>query len=274
MSISPAVEQPQRSCLYAGRVMHARFRPVRHRFVYRVFSILLDIDELPDLGRRLRLFSHNRRNLFSFHDCDHGPKDGTALRPWIERELRRAGIDIAGGSVRLLCFPRILGYVFNPLSVWFCHHADGRLAAVLYEVRNTFGEAHNYLFAVDRARDPAQPLRHGCRKEFHVSPFIGMAARYRFRVHEPSDRLRLVIRQDVAEGENLVATHSGTRTPLNDRRLLGLFLTYPLMTAKVIAAIHWEAARLWLKGARYHARPKPPNHATTVTQIPAPEPAE
>ena len=240
--------------LYLGRVMHARLRPFRHRFAYRVFTCLFDVDALPALGRRMRLFSHNRFNLFSFHDRDHGARDGSALRPWVEARLAEAGIELAGGAIRLLCFPRLLGYVFNPLSIFFCHAPDGRLAAIVYEVKNTFGDQHCYVLAVG-AGDDGAPVVQRTDKIFYVSPFIEMDCTYRFRLNAPDERLAVLIRQTDPKGELLVATLTGTRRPLDDRQLLGAFLRHPLMTLKVIAAIHWEALRLWLKGARLVPRP-------------------
>jgi len=199
------------SCLYFGRVKHKRLRPFRHRLDYRVFSIYLDLDELPALSRRLRLFSHNRWNLFGFFDRDHGPGDGTALRPWLEGHLAEAGIDLEGGAVRLLCFPCLLGYVFNPLTIWFCYHRSGRLVAMLYEVRNTFGEKHSYLIPVDPARPADAAIQQSCDKGFYVSPFIGMEATYHFRLAEPDERLAVLIRQRTPEGELLVASQTGRR---------------------------------------------------------------
>ncbi|MFC4352700.1 DUF1365 domain-containing protein [Fodinicurvata halophila] len=252
------------SALYFGQVMHKRLRPFGHRFVYRIFQLWLDLDELPDLDRRLRLFSHNRFNLFSFHDRDHGARDGGALRPWIESQLAAAGIDLDGGPVRLLCFPRILGYVFNPLTIWFCHHRDGRLRAVLYEVRNTFGDKHGYLIPVASPLAPGEPLQQDCDKALHVSPFIPMQAHYRFRLSLPDERLSVVIRESVPEGEQLVAAQSAHRAELTDARLLRAFFTHPLLTLKVIGAIHWQALRLWLKGAPFHRRPRPPAQAVSL----------
>ena len=246
------------SCLYFGRVMHRRLRPFTHRFSYRVFSLLLDIDALPRLARRLRLFSYNRFNLFSFFDGDHGPRDGSALRPWIERHLAEAGIDAAGGPIRLLCFPRVLGYVFNPLSLWFCYQRQGELAAILYEVRNTFGEKHGYLIPVAEGASGDGPILQRCAKGFYVSPFLPMEGGYRFRLRQPDERLSVLIRQHVAAGEVLIATMTGRRAALSDSRLARAALAYPLLTLKVIAAIHWEALRLWVKGASLQRRPKPP----------------
>lgn len=262
------------SAIYFGRVMHRRLRPVQHRFVYRVFSLLLDIDDVPHLAQGSRLFSHNRWNLFSFHDKDHGPRDGTALRPWIESQLRKAGIDTAGGPVRLLCFPRMFGYVFNPLSVWFCHRPDGELAAVLYEVSNTFGEHHGYLLEVPPGQGSRQIIRQSCAKRFYVSPFIDMAAVYRFRLREPGERLAILIREAVAEGELLIATLEGQRAEFRDAALLRAALAYPLMTLKVFAAIHWEALRLWRKGVALQKRGAPPAQAVTYHALPTRQAAE
>jgi len=238
--------------------MHRRLEPVRHRFRYRVFSMLVEIDGVDALARGLRLLSHNRFNLLSFHDRDHGPRDGAPLRPWVEGHLAAQGIDLAGGPIFLHCFPRLWGFVFNPLSLFFCYHADGRLLAVLHEVKNTFGQQHGYLLAVDPARAPGAPILQACAKRFHVSPFIEMEAAYRFRLHEPEARLSILIRQHGRGGEILVATHTARRRPLSDGQLLRAVVAHPLMTFKVVAAIHWEALRLWLKGARYRAPPAPP----------------
>ena len=270
----PQTVRERTSCLYHGQVMHKRLRPFVHRFVYRVFSFYVDLDEIPALDRRLRWFSHNRWNLFGFHDRDHGARDGTPLRPWIERELASAGIDLDGGPVRLLCFPRVLGYVFNPLSIWFCHHADGRMRAVLYEVSNTFGQTHSYLLPVDPKRTAGAPIVQRCRKGFYVSPFIGMDASYRFRLKEPDARLAVSIRESVPEGPQLVATQTGRRGELDDGSLLRILWAYPLVTLKVIAAIHWQALKLWRRGGTFHGRPPAPGHAVTRVPISSQVPAD
>jgi uncharacterized protein len=251
------------SCLYFGSVMHERLRPRRHALRYRVFSLFVDLDEIPTLADRLALFSHNRFNLFAFHDRDHGPRNGGALRSYVERSLACAGIALDGGAIRLLCFPRMLGYVFNPLSIYFCHHRDGDLRAILYEVRNTFGEMHSYLIPVSGTN---AVLRQSCDKEFYVSPFMGMECRYEFRLSLPGDRLAVTIRQTDAAGPILHASLEGRRVPLGDRALLQAFLRYPLMTLKVIAGIHWEAAKLWRKGLRPLPRPAPPRDAVTICE--------
>ncbi len=236
------------SGVYEGTVYHKRLRPKVHAFRYRVFSLLLDLDELPALGRRLRLFSHNRWNLFSFLDRDHGVDRQGSLREWVEERLAGVGITIPGGRISLLCYPRILGYVFNPLSVYFCHRADGALAAVIYEVSNTFGERHAYVLPHTGDGDHVGAVRQSCRKAFYVSPFNDVSGGYRFRVLPPADSVSIHIDQQDSGGKLFLAGFTGRRAGLSDRALLGLALRYPLMTLKVIAAIHWEAFRLLIKG--------------------------
>jgi DUF1365 family protein len=177
--------------IYFTRVLHRRLVPVDYCFSYRVFSLLLDLDGLSDL--RLRFLSLNRRNLLSFHERDHGPRDGSALKPWAEDLLRRRGIDTEGGRIHLLCFPRVLGYGFNPLSIWYCHHRDGSLRAVIAEVNNTFGEHHFYLLC-NGGLPLSWPVTESVEKVFHVSPLMGMEATYDFRLAEPSDRLSVLIK--------------------------------------------------------------------------------
>lgn len=251
---------PAPPCLYVGRVYHGRLKPFRHQFKYRVFSLYLDLDDIPKLSKRLRLFAHNRFNLLSFHDKDHGARDGSPLRPWVEAALAGQGIDIAGGPIRVLCFPRLFGYVFNPLTIYFCHRPEGALAALVYEVKNTFGQQHAYVLAADDAgpSEGGGPVEQGCDKLFYVSPFIDMDCHYRFRIRPPGDRLSVLIRQSDRQGEILIASQTGLRVRLSDATLLRAVVTHPLMTHKVFGAIHWQALRLWLKGARFHRKPAPP----------------
>ncbi len=252
------------SSVYRGTVMHRRLKPFVHHFVYRVFTFYLDLAELTALSRRLTLFSHNRWNVFSFWDKDHGPRDGSPLRPWALSQLKAAGIDLNGGSIRLICFPRLFGFAFNPLSIWFCRHGDGRLAALIYEVRNTFGEAHSYLIPIEAAETAAGALAHSCDKNFYVSPFLPMACRYHFRIAPPDDKFALLIRQTTAEGHVLLARQLGKRVSLSNRASVKLLLAHPLMTMKVIAGIHWEALHLWRRGARFHSRPPAPARLVTA----------
>ena len=256
------------SALYTGQVMHARLHPQRHRFAYRVVSLYLDLDERAALARRLRLLGFGRNRVFGFLERDHGPRDGSPLRPWIDARLAEAGIDLDGGPVRLLCFPRLWGYVFNPLTVWYCFHREGDLRAVLYEVSNTFGEHHHYLIPTPPGHGDDGVIRQSCAKGFYVSPFLPETARYHFRLRVPDARLALAMEHRAADGTRLIAVHTGQRRPLSDANLLRAVVRHPLMTVKVIAGIHWEALRLWRKGARYHPRPAPPPAPVTVVQPP------
>lgn len=227
------------SAIYVGHVVHQRHRPKKHHLRYRVFSLLLDLDELPRLNA-LKWFGHNRRALFSFRDGDHG--DGLPLRDWVTRTLAARGLP-APGRIRLLCYPRILGYVFNPLTVWFCDDAAGRPLATIYEVHNTFGERHSYVL-------PAAEAEQAADKAFYVSPFIDMDCRYEFRLTPPGDKVRIAINETQDGAPLLYAAFAGEARPFSDATLLRLFFTHPLMTFKVTAGIHWEALRLIAKGIR------------------------
>lgn len=253
------------SALYIGRVFHARFRPMRHKFSYRVFSLLLDLDVLPELDRRLRLFAWNRPGVLSFHNRDHGDGSGRPLRGWVTEQLEAAGLGHAAHSIRLFCFPRLWGYVFNPLAIYYCHDSEGRLAATIQQVSNTFGERHSYVLPVAENNAGARTVRQASAKRFHVSPFFPVEGGYRFRMTAPGERLTTIIRyQDPTGADLLLASHVARRAPLTDARLALAIALNPLMTLKVTVGIHWEAARLWLKGALYHRKPAPPVEPATI----------
>lgn len=243
--------------LYRGEVMHARLRPMGHRFTYRVLNLLIDLDRLDEADTLSRLFRVNRRGLFSFHERDHGPRDGTSLRAHAHRLAARAGIDLSGGRVRLLCYPRLLGYAFTPLSVYYCEDSEKRMVLLIYEVRNTFADLHSYVCPVTPGQFTEAGIRQDQDKRFYVSPFIGMAMRYLFRMTPPGDRVKVRILEIGPEGPLLAATFNGRKRDLTTRHLLAAFLALPLVTLKVIGAIHFEAARLWLKGAKLQPRPQP-----------------
>lgn len=251
-----------RSALYIGNVFHQRFRPRRHRLRYRVFWFLLDLDEIAALSKRLRLFSYNRFNLFSFRDTDHGTGANEPVRAQTDRALADAHIDLASGRIMLLCMPTILGYGFNPLSVYFCYSADGALAAILYQVHNTFGERHSYLIPVSAPAD--DPIHQSCGKCFYVSPFLDMAMTYDFTVSPPGEAVSVTVRAGDAQGAMLTASMTGKQAELTDRALLRVLLTHPLLTLKVIAGIHWEALQIWLKGTGFRSRPPAPASAVTI----------
>jgi DUF1365 family protein len=256
---------PSRSALYEGRVWHRRFKPRDHKLAYRIPMMLFDLDELSALERRLQLFSINRFNLMDFREADHLDGSPTPLKAQVERILTDGGYAI-GGRVRLLCMPRVLGSVFNPLSVYFCEAPDGRLQAILYEVNNTFGQRHSYLLKADEAQ---ADVRHGCEKRFYVSPFNDLRMTYDFRVIPPgdvSDAQPLSVRIDVRDPEGLLMTAAfvGERKPLTDRSIAAAWLRHPLLMAKVLGAIHWEALKLWLKGMKLIPRPPAPERPVTT----------
>lgn len=235
------------SAIYQGFVTHRRIRPAHHAFRYRVFSLLLDLDEIDALAARSRLFKRNRRGILSFHDKDHG--DGGDLRVWAGTQLARHGL-VAQGPLRLLCYPRLFGYVFNPLSVWFCHDTHGALAAMIYEVHNTFGERHAYVLPAAAGGGLQQQE---CGKAFYVSPFLSMDCRYSFRIRPPGEEVLIAIDECEAGMPVLNAVFAGKRRPLTDAQLALALVRHPLMTLKVAAAIRFEALRLWLKRVPRHA---------------------
>jgi DUF1365 family protein len=255
---------PGASALYVGRVMHQRLKPRRHRLSYRVYQLLLDIDELPTLHQRLRCFSLGRFNLFSFHARDYGDGSGNDLRAQVEARLVRAGLPV-GGAIRLLTMPRLLGHGFNPINVWFCHApGSGVLQALIYEVNNTFGERHCYLIPVTEDGAKKQVIDQGCDKQLYVSPFNSMDLHYRFRVEPPAARVSVGVSVHDEAGAVLNARLDGDRRPLTDAALLRVFLSHPLLTLKVVGAIHWEALRLWLKRVPLQARPAAPARDLTI----------
>ncbi|MDQ0320733.1 DUF1365 family protein [Pararhizobium capsulatum DSM 1112] len=259
------------AAIYAGRVVHVRHRPRQHKLSYDVFSLLLDLDELAQQSRSMRFFGHNRAALFSFWDEDHGNGEVGELKPWIAAQLIEAGLSFENLQVRVLCYPRILGYVFNPLTVYFCHDGGGSLRAVLYEVSNTFHERHTYVIPVEDGQ--AGSIRQSCAKNLYVSPFVPMACRYDFRIVPPGETTLVAIDESDAEGALLFASFAGKRRAFNDRSLLRIFFEYPLMTLKVTAGIHWEALRLWWKGVpvvRHHKAAS--RVATTIVSLKSPAP--
>ena len=250
VQIESADDAAAAASLYVGEVMHARLKPMGHRFSYRVMSLLIDLDRLDAADRQSPLFGVNRAALYSFGEADHGERDGSPLRAYAQRCAAGHGVDLSGGRVLLLCYPRLLGYTFNPLSVYFCYRANGELALMIYEVRNTFGKIHPYVLPVKPDQVSHAGVRQSQDKLFYVSPFIEMAMRYHFRVLPPQQCVKVRILETDSRGPLLAATFSGRRRALNTAELLRAFFALPLVTLKIAAAIHWEALRLWAKGAR------------------------
>lgn len=257
-------DEPLASAVYTGTVAHRRVKPRSHAFRYNAYWLLIDLDELPALHKRLRYFSYNFFNLFSFRDADHGSGNGTPLRAEIEGHLQQAGIALHGGPIRVLCMPRILGFVFNPISVHFCYGRDGTLRALLYEVHNTFRQRHSYLIGVPQQPVAEAAIHQSCGKRFYVSPFMQMDMAYRFKVEPPAEAVSVLIAGDDTAGPVIAATLNGKRRELTDATLLRLFFATPLLTLKVVAAIHWEALRLWLKRLPIFPRPSPPPAPVTA----------
>jgi len=235
------------SVIYNGKVIHRRFKPKEHYFKYNVFSLLIDLDELEIIQNKIKIFSYNKFNIISFYDTDHGPRDGTSLKKWIIKNLKDIGINNENIQIKLLCYPRIFGYAFNPLSVFFIYDQNSRLISILYEVKNTFGEQHTYIFKTDDDKT----IINNCSKKFHVSPFIEMECHYYFRVLKPSDKISVIIDQSDKDGKLLYASQDGNARKLNEKNLLISYISHPLMTFKIIVAIHYEALKLWLKGIKF-----------------------
>ncbi len=257
------------SALYVGRVMHRRLRPKLHQLDYRIFSLLIDLDEVDSLDQRLRLFSRGRFNLLSFRDKDYGDGSETPLR--VQAEAHLATIGVTGiGRIELLTMPRLFGFAFNPLSNYFCYDRAGALTAIIHEVHNTFGERHSYVLIAEAENGL---VRQGAAKAFHVSPFLPMNLDYAFRVRPPGERLQIAIQVSDKAGPVLVAVQRMDRRALTDGAILRAALAFPLMTLKVVAGIVWEAGKLSIKGIRVNRHPGPP--ATAASYGPSrPAPAE
>ena len=235
------------SCIYIGSVIHKRFKPKKHFFKYSVFSLFLDLDEINELDKKIPFFSYNKFNILSFFDNDHGYRDCSSIKDWLIHVLKKKNISIIDIKIKILCYPRIFGYVFNPLSVFFIYDADSKPIAILYEVKNTFGEQHTYVFKIDIKN---KQIFNNCKKKFYVSPFMDLESKYFFKVLIPSERLSVIIDQRDKEGKLLFASQDGERVKFSSKNLLISYLKHPLMTLKIISAIHYEALKLWMKGIK------------------------
>lgn len=245
--------------LYAGEVWHKRWRPVTHTFKYSVLYLLVDIAALDSTNYTTRLpniLSFNRFNLFSVHAKDHLAGDDQPLQDQVHRALRDNSVDEQADRILMLSLPRVLGYVFNPISVFYCLRSDGSIFAILYEVNNTFGAKHLYVFPVD-GEEGGAVAQHGADKQLHVSPFFDVVGEYRFRQLLPSELLSLaIVYRDNDSKPLLSASLQGKEMPLKSKQLAWQFIRLPFLTVKVTAAIHWEAARLWWRGITFvGARP-------------------
>lgn len=260
------------SALYVGHVTHRRLVPKHHFLRHSVYWLLADLCELPELDRRLRLFSHNRPNLMSLYDRDHAGGLPDSLLNQMRLQLNAAGIGDNDVKISLLCMPRVAGYDFNPLSVYFCRRADGSLAAIIYEVNNTFGGRHSYVIPVETtgpntdAAGDAGTVRQGCSKEFYVSPFMDLDLDYRFTTKPPAERVSVSI-QAVRDGSAVINTAlSGKLLPLSDTNILRLTASHPLLPMKVMAAIHWHALKMWMRGFAINPATPSKNIAVSIVR--------
>ena len=236
------------SYIYTGNVVHKRFKPKIHYFKYKVFSLLIDLSEIKLLDQNLKIFSYNKFNIVSFYDKDHGARNGSSIKDWVISNLKKNKIDTENIQIKLLCYPRIFGYVFNPLSVFYIYDRSSNLISILYEVKNTFGEQHTYVFKTEINHNLIQ---HTCKKKFHVSPFIEMDCTYFFRLLKPGNKISVIIDQNDNNGKILYASQDGVRSDINNINLIKSYLKHPLMTFKIIFAIHYEAFKLWSKGIKF-----------------------
>lgn len=239
-----------KSCLYIGSVIHKRFKPKEHFFKYKVFSLYLNLDEIDEVQKKIPFFSYNKFNLISFYDKDHGERDGSSLFEWVKKNLVENNINSENIKIKLLCYPRIFGYVFNPLSTYFIYNKHSELISIFYEVKNTFGEQHTYIF---KAQDE-KTVQNKCKKKFYVSPFIEMDCEYHFKTLNPREQLSVVINQNDKDGKLLFASQDGISKDFNNKNLILSYLTHPLMTFKIIGAIHYEAFKLWAKRIKLIAK--------------------
>jgi uncharacterized protein len=249
--------------IYAGHVVHKRLRPKRHALDYRVFSMLVDVDQIDRAAGRLRFFSRNRWNIFGLYDRDYGPGDGTAVGEIARACLRGAGRPHEGRRILLLSYPRIFGYAFNPLSVFYVYASDDTLESVIYEVNNTFGERTSYVVAAGDAA-PSDVYAQACAKSMYVSPFTPGRGDYSFRITRPGDEALVAVLLRDSDGALLKTHFKGRRLTVSDRAILALVARYPLFTIKVISAIHIEALKLWLKGIPLTERHRSPRYSSTV----------
>jgi uncharacterized protein len=244
--------------LFVGPVMHARLKPLAHRFSYRVFNVLLDIDRLEEVDAMSRVFSVNRANVLSFHEADHVDGQWPSLRAYADHMLQAAGLRRPAARILIACYPRVLGRVFNPISVYYAFDEHETPVAMIYEVRNTFGERHTYVCPIRDGELSPAGVRQERDKLFYVSPFMEMAMRYYFRMNVPLETMRWRILETDTNGPVLSATYSGTARAFTGRNLVDCLLRIPLQTWKIVGGIHLEALRLWLKGARCVPRGSPP----------------
>jgi DUF1365 family protein len=253
------------NCFYIGHVMHKRDGALRHIFKYRTFSCLLNLDAIDSLTKEIPWFSRNRFNLMSFYDKDHGGRNGSDTKQWLVNILQeKTKINYSDCTIYILSMPRLLGYVFNPLSVYFIYHKNKSIQAIVYEVKNTDKQQHCYAHIIPENQRNSPILRHESNKGFYVSPFLPLEGTYAFTLRQPNERCAVAITYTHPE-HRLIATQSGVKHPFSARNVLKFSIHYAFMTLKIIGGIYMEAIRLRLKGAKFHRVPPPPSEPITVS---------
>ena len=244
--------------IYSTIIIHQRFYPFKHKFKYTVLSLFIDYDELLLLSKKLKIFSYNKFNLYSFYEKDHGYRDGRSLKKYVQDFLDKNDIPFKNLKIKIICFPRILGYVFNPLSIIYCY-SDSNIIAIFYEVKNTSNEQHTYCFAGNDQINNKN-FRHKCNKNFYVSPFIGMQATYEFKNKIPNENMSIVIDlYDKNSKKILTASQYGNKIILNSFTFIKQLIINPMVTLKIIFAILYEALFIIIKGGKYYSRTKKTN---------------
>lgn len=243
------------SCLYFGKVMHQRLFPFTYKFQYSVMSLKLDIDRIEEEAKAVKGFSFDRFNWLSVRLKDYGARDGSDWRSWLEGLLAGYGVASKPARIELVCLPRVLGWSFNPLAMWYAYNAQNQLIAVVGEVSNTFGHWHHYVLS-DKGAPLQEKLQAKAQKVFHVSPFIDMDCEYRFRLRQPDENYQVGIYQSEQGKPMLVAVQSGKRYVLNSQNVVKGLIKFPFNTLKVLGMIHWWALKIWLKGGKFRSTPK------------------
>jgi len=248
--------------IYNGTVVHRRLKPKSHLLKYQVFSLLLDLDALESIDLAAIPLAVNRFGFLSFYESDHGDGRATGLKSWVMEQLSKTELNTADVRIRVLCYPRFIGYVFNPLTVFFCENKNGETIAILYQVKNTMGESHTYVMPIEA--NASLPLKHECEKAMYVSPFTPMESSYSFNIVPPGDDICVSIQQSDDEGPLLNASFIGKFAAFDRTNLRHAILRHPLMTIKVIAGIHLEALKLWRKGVPVFRHTPQPGADTSI----------
>ena len=247
---------PSTASIFHGKVVHKRLRPKEHKLQYRVFSFACDVDQLEGIAKKSKLFSLNKFNLFSLAEKQHGHRDGTTISEFAWGEVRAARLNDEVERVVIYFYPRILGFAFNPLTVYFCLDRAEQPVLMIYEVRNTFGENLTYVLPAGESHHGT--YTHSIDKQFYVSPFNNVEGDYDFHVQRKNTETIIGVALRTEDGPILRTHFRGKRSEFSDKALLKAFFKYPLMTLKIVAGIHWEALKIWRKGLELKDRPPAP----------------